>query len=135
MHQLQLVIDQDSLLINQLTDALRSTTLAPSAKVAEVRRVLAAMGLDLANTTTAQAWSASELAGEFGVSAQAIGRLANRHQLKTGEFGEYRLDQAAHSRKQVQTFYYNQRGRHRLAELLDQRTYHEQPACHQQPRD
>lgn len=119
MHQLQLVIDQDSMLINQLTDALRSPTLAPAAKVAEVRRVLAAMGLDLTCTTTARAWSASELAGEFGVSAQAVGRLANRHQLKTGEFGEYRLDQAAHSpRKQVQTFYYNQRGRHRLAELL-----------------
>lgn len=122
MHQLQLVIDNDSLLINQLTEALSSPTLSPSAKLAEARRVLTALGLDLGVTAAQQVWSASELAKEFGISAQAIGRLANQHQVKTDEFGEYRLDQAVHSRKQVQTFYYNQRGRNQLAELLKTRT-------------
>ncbi|SIR37420.1 hypothetical protein SAMN05880558_112126 [Aeromonas sp. RU39B] len=131
MHQLQLVIDHDSLLINQLAEALSSPTLSASAKLAEARRVLGALGLDLNVTATQQVWSASELAKEFGVSAQAIGRLANKYQVKTDEFGEYRLDQAIHSRKQVQTFYYNQRGRNRLTELLNSRTYQNERNSHQ----
>lgn len=123
MQQLQLTIDQDSQLLNDLVSTVRSPTLSRSAKLAEIGRILAHFGLPIeAPRVTGQLWSATELGKELGVSAQAIGRLANQHKLKTTELGEYRLDQAANSRKQVQTFYYNKLGRHRLESLLTART-------------
>lgn len=123
MQQLQLTIDQDSQLLNDLVSTVRSPTLSRSAKLAEIGRILAHFELPIeAPRVTGQLWSATELGKELGVSAQAIGRLANQHKLKTTELGEYRLDQAANSRKQVQTFYYNKLGRHRLESLLTART-------------
>ncbi|ATY81367.1 hypothetical protein CVS42_11380 [Aeromonas veronii] len=122
MHQLQL-IDQDSRLLDDLVNTVISPTLSRSAKLAEISRILAHFDLPIeAPTISGQLWSATELGKELGVSAQAIGRLANQHNLKIPELGEYRLDQAVHSRKQVQTFYYNKLGRHRLESLLIART-------------
>lgn len=123
MQQLQLTIDQDSQLLNDLVSTVRSPTLSRSAKLAEIGRILAHFDLPIeAPRVAGQLWSATELGKELWVSAQAIGRLANLHNLKTPELGEYRLDQASHSRKQVQTFYYNTCGHHRLAEILKSRT-------------
>ncbi|PTT56294.1 hypothetical protein [Aeromonas sp. HMWF015] len=122
MHQLQL-IDQDSRLLDDLVNTVISPTLSRSAKLAEISRILAHFDLPIeAPTISGQLWSATEIGKELGVSAQAIGRLANQHNLKIPELGEYRLDQAVHSRKQVQTFYYNKLGRHRLESLLIART-------------
>ncbi|MGU5543332.1 hypothetical protein ACV1CV_03040 [Aeromonas veronii] len=122
MQQLQL-IDQSSQLLDDLVNTVLSPTLSRSAKLAEIGRILAHFDLPIeAPRVTGQLWSATDLGKELGVSAQAIGRLANQHQLKRPAFGEYRLDQAANSRKQVQTFYYNQLGRHRLESLLNART-------------
>lgn len=122
MHQLQL-IDHDSRLLDDLVNTVISPTLSRSAKLAEIGRILAHFDLPIeAPTISGQLWSATELGKELGVSAQAIGRLANQHNLKIPELGEYRLDQAVHSRKQVQTFYYNKLGRHRLESLLIART-------------
>ena len=122
MQQLQL-IDQSSQLLDDLVNTVLSPTLSRSAKLAEIGRILAHFDLPIeAPRVTGQLWSATALGKELGVSAQAIGRLANQHKLKTTELGEYRLDQAANSRKQVQTFYYNQLGRHRLESLLNART-------------
>ncbi|HHQ4902482.1 TPA: hypothetical protein ACSP3M_003769 [Aeromonas veronii] len=124
MHQLQL-IDQDSRLLDDLVNTVISPTLSRSAKLAEIGRILAHFDLPIeAPTISGQLWSATELGKELGVSAQAIGRLANQHNLKIPELGEYRLDQAVHSRKQVQTFYYNKLGRHRLEHFLKARTDH-----------
>lgn len=124
MQQLQL-IDQSSQLLDDLVNTVLSPTLSQSAKLAEIGRILAHFDLPIeAPRVTGQLWSATDLGKELGVSAQAIGRLANQHNLKTTELGEYRLDQAANSRKQVQTFYYNQLGRHRLESLLTARTNH-----------
>ncbi|WP_041208816.1 hypothetical protein [Aeromonas jandaei] len=124
MQQLQL-IDQSSQLLDDLVNTVLSPTLSQSAKLAEIGRILAHFDLPIeAPRVTGQFWSATDLGKELGVSAQAIGRLANLHNLKTTELGEYRLDQAANSRKQVQTFYYNQLGRNRLESLLTARTVH-----------
>ncbi|MGL6551905.1 hypothetical protein ACSZNL_00960 [Aeromonas jandaei] len=122
MHQLQL-IDHDSRLLDDLVNTVISPTLSRSAKLAEIGRILAHFDLPIeAPSISGQLWSATALGKELGVSAQAIGRLANQHNLKVPELGEYRLDQAVHSRKQVQTFYYNKLGRHRLESLLIART-------------
>ena len=64
-------------------------------------------------------WTASELAAEFLVTPQKLGRVANRDGLKTSEFGEVRLSKSPHSSKQVEQFYYNAKARKRLAALLN----------------
>ncbi|MGY6037823.1 hypothetical protein [Aeromonas sp. AE23HZ002T15] len=118
MKQLQLTVDQDSQLLNDLVSTVRSPTLSRSAKLAEIGRILAHFDLPIeAPRVTGQLWSATELGKELGVSAQAIGRLANQHQLKRPAFGEYRLDQAVSSRKQVECFLYNRAGRDEITKL------------------
>ena len=98
MQQLQL-IDQSSQLLDDLVNTVLSPTLSRSAKLAEIGRILAHFDLPIeAPRVAGQLWSATELGKELGVSAQAIGRLANQHQLKRPAFGEYRLDQAVSSR-------------------------------------
>ena len=62
--------------------------------------------------------NATEVGRRFGATANAIGRLANAHGLKTAEYGEYVIDKSAHSDKQVQCFLYNQRGVDAIGRLL-----------------
>ncbi|MGY3959486.1 hypothetical protein [Aeromonas popoffii] len=135
MQQLQLTIDQDSQLLNDLVSTVRSPTLSRSAKLAEIGRILAHFDLPIeAPRVTGQLWSATELGKELGVSAQAIGRLANQHQLKRPAFGEYRLDQAVSSRKQVECFLYNRAGRDEITRLT-RTNEHEKPASRKRSGD
>ncbi|MEZ8965536.1 hypothetical protein AB6E53_02495 [Vibrio breoganii] len=62
-------------------------------------------------------YSATDIGNELGLSAQKIGRLANKHKLKTRKFGEWRLTTALYSAKQVESFYYNDQGKAQI-ELL-----------------
>jgi phage anti-repressor protein len=64
---------------------------------------------------------ASEFAAELGVTANMIGRLANTHGLKTPEFGEVRLNKAIGHDRQVESFYYNERGINAIADILHNR--------------
>ena len=66
-----------------------------------------------------KSYQASELAVEFKVSAQRIGKLANANGLKTDEYGFFALDKSRHSNKQVETFRYNEKGRQKIKELLE----------------
>nr|WP_278991989.1 hypothetical protein [Plesiomonas shigelloides] len=72
---------------------------------------------------TQQHWRATDIAKELGVSAQKVGRIANQHGLKKAPYGEWRLDQAAYSHKQIESFVYNSKGRQALNELI--RTNHD----------
>lgn len=63
-------------------------------------------------------YTTTELAGEFGVSSQKLGRIANKYLAKTPENGEYRLSQSQHSSKQVEQFYWNEKGKRVLHELV-----------------
>lgn len=51
-------------------------------------------------------YSASELGAMLGVSANKIGTLANRHNLKTEQYGSWFNDKAKHCNKEVQSFRY-----------------------------
>ncbi|MDM5130072.1 hypothetical protein OB962_03515 [Aeromonas piscicola] len=134
MQQLQLIIDQDSQLLSDLVSTVRSPTLSRSAKLAEIGRILAYFDLPIeAPRIAGQLWSATELGKELGVSAQAIGRLANRHQLKRPAFGEYRLDQAVSSRKQVECFLYNRAGRDEITRLTRTNHHGNNDRPHQKP--
>ena len=67
---------------------------------------------------TEKLYSATEIGQELGVSANRIGRLAERHGLKTVEYGVFVLDKSPYSAKQVSSFRYNEKGRETLRELL-----------------
>lgn len=63
-------------------------------------------------------YTATELGGMFGVSAQKIGKLANAHNLKTNEYGYFALDKSPYSNKQVESFRYFENGKQKIQELL-----------------
>ncbi len=51
-------------------------------------------------------YSATDIGGILGVSANKIGRLAKQHNMKTTEYGKLFYDKAKHSSKEVETFRY-----------------------------
>ena len=51
-------------------------------------------------------YSATEIGTQLGVSAHKIGTIANQHNLKTSEYGEWVVDKARHASKEVQSFRY-----------------------------
>ncbi|MGK7079553.1 Rha family transcriptional regulator [Enterobacter cloacae] len=62
--------------------------------------------------------TAGDIAEMLGVSPQKIGRLANKHDLKTEQYGMYVWDKAKHSDKQVEAFRYNTEGVEALRYLI-----------------
>lgn len=52
------------------------------------------------------------------MSANKIGRIANKNGLKTDEFGKFFLDKSAHSSKQVEAFRYNENGISALRHII-----------------
>lgn len=63
-------------------------------------------------------YSATEIAEELGVTANKIGRIAKKYDLKTPEFGVFVLDKSRYSNKQVETFRYNEKGKEQIAQIL-----------------
>ncbi|MDQ7094220.1 phage antirepressor N-terminal domain-containing protein [Desulfosporosinus sp. PR] len=51
-------------------------------------------------------YSATEIGKELGISSNMVGILANRHNLKTEEYGKLFHDKSRHSNKEVETFRY-----------------------------
>lgn len=66
-----------------------------------------------------KSYTATELGEMFGVSAQKIGSLANKHNLKTDEYGYFALDKSKYSNKQVESFRYYESGKKKIQELLE----------------
>lgn len=51
--------------------------------------------------------SATEVGSILGVSANKVGRIANELNIKSEEYGEFRLSKSIFSNKQVEQFLYN----------------------------
>lgn len=51
-------------------------------------------------------YTAAEIGAMFGITANRVGCLANQHNLKTEQYGEYRRDKSQHSVKEVDTWVY-----------------------------
>lgn len=62
--------------------------------------------------------TAGDIAEMLGVSPQKIGRIANKHGLKTEQYGMFVWDKAKHSDKQVEAFRYNAEGIKALRHLI-----------------
>lgn len=65
-------------------------------------------------------YTAGEIAKLYGVSANKVGRIATKNNIKTEEYGIWVLDKSRSSSKQVQTFRYNEKGKAELEQLLEQ---------------
>lgn len=63
-------------------------------------------------------YTAREVGDRYGVSANRIGKLANRHGLKTSEYGMLVMDKAKGCSKDVESWRYNERGVQAIGELL-----------------
>lgn len=63
-------------------------------------------------------YTAREVGDRYGVSANRVGKLANRHGLKTAEYGMLVMDKAKGSCKEVESWRYNERGVQAIGELL-----------------
>lgn len=63
-------------------------------------------------------YNAGEVGEKLNISANAVGRLANKHGLKVEQYGRYVLDKSRHSDKQVESFRYNDAAVERMRELL-----------------
>lgn len=63
-------------------------------------------------------YSAAEIGKQLGISANAVGRLANANQLKTEQYGKMVWDKKAHSEGQTETFRYYENVTPVLKELL-----------------
>ena len=72
----------------------------------------------LALPKTEKTYSAGEVGEMLGVSANRIGRTANKNNLKTDEYGVTVLDVAPNG-KQIPTFRYNERAVKKFKELLE----------------
>ena len=64
-------------------------------------------------------YTASEIGAELGISANKVGRIAEKHGVKTAEYGVLVLDKSPHSAKQVSSFRYNEKGFQKIKELLE----------------
>ncbi|EPQ4456156.1 hypothetical protein MBU95_001286 [Klebsiella pneumoniae] len=62
--------------------------------------------------------TAGEVAAQLGCTANKIGRVANKHNLKTEQYGKFFLDKSRHSDKQVEAFRYNSEGVQALHHLI-----------------
>lgn len=62
--------------------------------------------------------TAGEVAAEIGCTANKIGRIANKHNLKTDQYGKFFLDKSKHSDKQVEAFRYNAEGIKAIRHLI-----------------
>lgn len=63
-------------------------------------------------------YSATEIGEMLGVSKQSIGNLANKHGMKTSEYGAWYHDKSPYSAKEVDVFKYNDRAVERFRVLL-----------------
>lgn len=63
-------------------------------------------------------YQAGEVARQLNSTANMIGRLANKHNLKTEQYGKFFLDKSKYSDKQVEAFRYNANGIEALRHLI-----------------
>ncbi len=66
-------------------------------------------------------YTATEVAGAAGTSSAWVGTLANRYGLKTPENGEFKKIYDRFSGRDVECFFYNERGRAELLKQLEER--------------
>jgi hypothetical protein len=64
-------------------------------------------------------YTAEQIGNELGISSVMVGRIANKNELKTAEYGYTILGKSRHSSKQVPQWVYNEAGRVAVIEAVE----------------
>ena len=67
-------------------------------------------------------YSATEIGDELGITANKVGKIANANNLKTEEYGKTVLSKSLYSPKQCPTFIYNEKGKQKIKEIVNNAT-------------
>ena len=103
-----------------LMQSLDNKNLSPIAmQVFGLKGLESIFGADVGNylPQVEKTYSAEEVGKMLGISANKVGRLANKNGLKTPEYGRLVADKSKYSDKEVETFRYNVNGVKALQEL------------------
>ncbi len=103
-----------------LMQSLENKQLSPIAmQVFGLKGLEGIFGVDVGNLLpeVEKTYSAEEVGKMLGISANMVGRLANKNGLKTPEYGRYVADKSKNCNKEVQSFRYNDNGIKVLQEL------------------
>ncbi len=87
--------------VDTLSDTYKTILVSKASEVLAGKPVL-----PLPASKNDKAYSAKEIGDMFGISANKVGRIANQHNLKIPEYGEYRRDKSQYSAKEVDTWVY-----------------------------
>lgn len=85
-------------------------------KAAEVLSGVPLLPMEEAKEIT---YSATDIGKMLGVSANKIGTLANKHNMKTPQYGKYFYSKSEHSCKEVETFRYYECAIAKFREILE----------------
>lgn len=97
-------------------------TLSPTYKsilVAKAAEILSGESIIPLLSVERKTYSAEEIGKKFGISANKVGRIANKHNLKTEEYGEYQRDKSKYSAKEVDVWMYYDTVIPVIAKILD----------------
>lgn len=70
-------------------------------------------------TAERKTYSATDIAKQFNITKNMIGKIANEHKLKTAEYGKLFYDKSPYSDKQVETWRYYENAIPVIARILD----------------
>ena len=65
-------------------------------------------------------YNATEVGKMLGITANRVGRIANTHKLKTAEYGVFKLDKSKSSDKEMENFFYNQKGIEKIRQIYEE---------------
>ncbi len=69
---------------------------------------------------TEKTYNATEVGKMLGITANRVGRIANEHNLKTAEYGVFKLDKSRSSSKEMENFFYNQKGIEKIRQIYEE---------------
>ncbi len=69
---------------------------------------------------TEKTYNATEIGKMLGITANRVGRIANEHNLKTAEYGVFKLDKSRSSSKEMENFFYNQKGIEKIRQIYEE---------------
>lgn len=112
--------ERASLLLKIATDVDTKSTEWKNILKAKAAEILAGEPiLPLPKSTHGKTLSATEVGKILGISANRVGKLANKHNLKTPTYGEYYRSKSKYSDKEVDTWVYYENIIPKLKEYLE----------------
>ncbi len=108
---------------NSLMKSIDNKHLSPIAvEVFGLKALESAFGVNVNRylPETEKTYNATEVGKMLGITANRVGRIANTHKLKTAEYGVFKLDKSKSSDKEMENFFYNQKGIEKIRQIYEE---------------